>query len=257
MSKVTATQARDFLNNLVLPEAHEYKELTAKVSGRAVPVHLDNEASAQVNAGSLTSFTERLTGLNKSDVQNSTLLAQLAANKAINRFEDPIGWYKFYTDVLGNIGWNQPAFAFDTYTSGGTTVNLDKAVLNILSAIATADEIAMVEATMQALESLGDDSDQMNIWDSNASNANNGNFQIFPVDRLANGDVVMVLAGMEFNATKSRKNFLWWSWSSSSIKIERAANKFVLNEDIYSQIRKDVIAKLGDSAATYVAGIEI
>ncbi|WKL24390.1 hypothetical protein Q1M63_02040 (plasmid) [Sinorhizobium meliloti] len=58
-------------------------------------------------------------------------------------------WYRNYINVLGQIGWNQPAFAFDTYTSGGSTVKLDEAVLGILAAIATGDEVAMVAATME------------------------------------------------------------------------------------------------------------
>ena len=217
----------------------------------------DNTESAQVNAGSLTSFTGHLKGQSKSDVKNSTLFAQLASNKAKDRFSVPMEWYKNYIDVLGQIGWNQPGFAFDTYTSGGSTVKMDEAVLGILQAIATFDEIAMVAATMEGLKSLGDDSKQMTIWNANASNANNGNFQIFPVGKLPNDDVVMILDGMQFNATTSHGQFLWWSWSSTSIHIQRAAAKFVLNEDVYSQVRQAIIDKLGDRASQLVADIPI
>jgi hypothetical protein len=129
----------------------------------------DNQQSAQVNAGSLTSFTQNLSGDNKADVQNSTLFAQLASDYAFSRYTQPMDWYKEYTKVLGIVGWNQPAFAFDTYTSGGTTVKLDDAVLGILAAIATGDEIAMVKATMSGLHGLGDDSKQMLIWDSKSN----------------------------------------------------------------------------------------
>jgi hypothetical protein len=166
-------------------------------------------------------------------------------------------WYKNYVNVLGQIGWNQPAFAFDTYKSGGSTVKMDEAVLGILAAIATGDELAMVAATMEGLKSLSDDSKQMMIWNANSNNANNGNFQIFPVDKLPNDDVVMVLDGMQFNATTSHGRFLWWTWSSTSIEIKRAANKFVLNEDVYSQVRQAIIDKLGDRAVQLVADIPI
>jgi hypothetical protein len=217
----------------------------------------DNTESAQVNAGSLTSFTQNLSGQNKSDVKNSTLFAQLASDKAFNRYAVPMDWYKNYVTVLGQIGWNQPGFAFDTYTSGSSTVKLDEAVLGILAAIATGDEIAMVAATMEGLKGLSDDSKQMKVWDANSSNGNNGNFQIFPVDKLPNEDVVMVLDGMQFNATTSHGRFLWWTWSSTSIQIMRAANKFVLNEDVYSDVRQAIIDKLGDRANQLVADIPI
>lgn len=218
---------------------------------------VDNKDSAQVNAGSLTSFTERLSGQNRSDVKNSTLFAQLAANKAFDRYKQPMDWYKKYIDVLGLIGWNQPAFTFDTYRSGSSTVELDKAVLGILAAIATANEIAIVKATMDGLKALGDDSKQMLIWDSNSNNGSSGNFQIFPADVTSNGDVVMILDGMQFNAQTSHTRFLWWSWQSTSIEIQRAASKFVLNEEIYAKVREEIIDKLGARAAQMVADIDI
>ncbi|WP_084581159.1 hypothetical protein [Sphingomonas azotifigens] len=250
------------VKSLALPSDESFAELFERLdsapnaAGKKILL-ADNQPSAQVNAGSLTSFTQRLSGENKADVQNSTLFAQLASDAAYNRYTDPMAWYKKYVEVLGGIGWNQPAFAFDTYSSGGTTVRLDEAVLGILAAIATADEIAIVKATMSGLQALGDDTKQMLIWDSRASNGNNGTFQIFPVDRLSNGDVVMVLDGMQFNASRSVTRFLWWSWESNSIRIQRAANKFVLNESIYAKVRQQIIERLGDRAKRLVADIPL
>lgn len=213
--------------------------------------------SAEVNAGSLTSFTEKLSGQNRSDVKNSTLFAQLAANKAYDRYKQPMDWYRKYVDVLGLIGWNQPAFNFDDYHSKGSTVQLDQAVLGILAAIATAQEVAIVKATMDGLKALGDESKQMLIWDANSNNGDAGNFQIFPADTTPNGDVVMILDGMQFNASSSHTRFLWWTWDTTSIQIKRAASKFVLNEDVYGKVRQAIIDKLGDRAVQLVAEIPI
>jgi hypothetical protein len=254
-----------FVRDTKLPTDDDLAEMLQNVRAAkdaAEPKHIrmtgaDNTESAQVNAGSLTSFTQNVTGQSKSDVKNSTLFAQLAADKAFNRHGAPMDWYKKYVNVLGVIGWNQPSFAFDTYSVGGSTVKMDEAVLGILAAIATANEIAMVSATMEGLKKLSDSSKQMTIWNANASNGNNGNFQILPVDKLPNEDVVMVLDGMQFNATTSHGHFLWWSWSSSSIKIQRAASKFVLNDDVYEQVRHAIIDKLGIRANQLVADIPI
>jgi hypothetical protein len=254
-----------FVNDTKLPSNEALAELLRNVCGSKNGVGArtiraataDNTASAQVNAGSLTSFTQNLSGQNKNDVKNSTLFAQLAANVAYDRTKDPINWYKNYVEVLGQIGWNQPAFAFDTYSSGGSTVQMDEAVLGILARIATGDELAMVAATMEGLKSLGSDTKQMKIWDASACNGSNGNFQIFPVDRVPNGDVVMVLTGMQFNATTSHGRFLWWSWSSTSINIQRAADKFVLNESVYETVRAAIVQKLGERAVQLVADIDI
>lgn len=251
-----------FVAELQLPSDHELGHRLRMMElghvGKPARSALSSgEKSAQVNAGSLTSFTERLEGQQKADVQNSTLLAQLASDKQYSRYTAPMDWYKFYIDVLGKIGWNQPAFAFDVYSSGEATVKLDSAVLGILAAIATNDEVALVAETMGALKGLSDDSKQMRIWSANSNSGNNGNFQIFPVDALQNGDVVMTLCGMQFDATTTQGRFLWWSWQSTSIKIQRAATKFVLNEQVYARVRQAILDKLGDRAAQFVADIEI
>lgn len=255
----------NFIKELGLPSDNDLEEKLHNIRASRNTVSLaaiansaaDNTQSAQVIGGSMTSFTENLTGQSKSDVKNSTLLAQLASDHAFDRYADPMNWYKHYTMTLGNIGWNQPKFAFDNYKSGGSTVKMDEAVLEILSAIATGNELAMVAATMEGLKGLSDDSKQMKIWDAHASNGSNGNFQIMPVDKLANDDVVMALTGMQFNASTSHGSFLWWSWSSTSINIQRAASKFVLNEDVYAQVRQAIVDKLGDKATQFVADIDI
>jgi hypothetical protein len=257
--------ALKFVRSTKLPTDDDLEELLYNIRGAkdaAGPQVIrlgaaDNTASAQVNAGSLTSFTQNLSGQSKADVKNSTLFAQLASDKQFDRNTKAMDWYKNYVSVLGYIGWNQPAFAFDKYTSGGSTVKMDEAVLGILAAIATGDELAMVAATMEGLKALSDDSKQMTIWSANSNSGNNGNFQIFPVDKLPNDDVVMVLDGMQFTATTSHGRFLWWTWSSTSIEIQRAATKFVLNEEVYSRVRQAIIDKLGDRAVQFVADIPI
>lgn len=255
--------ASSFISSLIIPEPYEYEVLSDRIrtsstaSSGVTNCRKNNTKSAQVNAGSLTSFTEKLTGQDKADIQNATLLAQLAATKKHDRFKQPMDWYKFYINVLGNIGFNQPSFSFDTYTSGDSTVNLDEAIIGILAAIASDIEIEIVSETIGALNACDDDSRQMTIWNANSSNGNNGNFQIFPASKSDNGDVVMLLDGMQFQAQTSHGRFLWWTWESTDINIERAANKFILNDSIYSKVRSQIVEKLGSAASTFVSDLDI
>lgn len=213
--------------------------------------------SAEVNAGSLASFVEGLTDENKADVKNSTLLAQLAANYQYDRYADAFEWTKFYISVLENVGWNIPQFDFSDYKISGTTVQMDKVVLEILAAVATGNEIAIVNRTLDALSKLDGDSKQLTIWDSNASDASKGNFQIYPVSQTPENSVVMIMTGMQFDATTTHGRFLFWSWSSTSIKIRTAASRFELNRDVYDQVRAAIIKKLGDKAEIFVADLPI
>lgn len=253
-----------FVNSLPLPSPEEYKDLTIQVTeakksesyqsrSQAAP----GQDSAQVNDGSLTSFLGDITGQAKSDVMNSTLLAQLSSNVTVDRYTKPIDWFKNYVNILENVGWNLPGWAFKEYKSSGTTVNLDKAVLEIAGAIATGNDLAILTATMGALETLGDDSAPMRIWEAGAESQGNGTFQIMPCSMAGNGNVIMILTGMQFKATHHEGRFLWWSWSSDNIKIQSAVAKAELNNDVYSIVRNDIIKKLGDRATTFVADLPL
>ncbi|MBF4621326.1 hypothetical protein [Clavibacter sp. VKM Ac-2542] len=251
----------EFVNSIVLPDVDEgWRSAQRSRSSGSLPggkIYEDGAESAAVVAGSLLSFTQNLRGQPKSDVMNSTLLAQLASDKLFDRSVVPMDWYKNYIYVLGRLGWNIPSFSFQDYNSDGTTVNMDQAVISILSAIASGGELGLVSATMGGLNGLADDSKQMGIWDSKASSGKAGAFQIAPVDQLENEDVVMLMTGMSFTAHESHRRFLWWSWSSNSIEVRGAANRFVLNEGVYSRVRVAVEEKLGDNAVLFVDGIEV
>lgn len=243
------------------PNPDHVAGLTAKLAKapklRAAAPPQEGAKSASVVAGSLVSFVEGLTDQNKADVKNSTLLAQLAANKQYDRYQDAVGWYKFYVNVLENVGWNIPAFAFQSYQPQGTTFTMDAVVLQILAAIASQDELAIVEATMDALKATADDSNQMTIFDASSSKNNVGNFQVFPVSQTPENDLVMALTGLQFNSTTQHARFLWWSWSTTEVSLQRGASRMELNRSVYSQVRQQIIDKLGSNATTFIADLDI
>ncbi len=224
--------------------------------GSQPPVLKDNEKSANVDAGSLVSFVASLGTQNKSDVLNSTLLAQLAANKQFDRWTKPIDWYNFYTDVLAKVGWVFQAFDFQRYQAGGSTFTVDEVVLKVLAAIATQNEIAIAKETMDALKALSDGKKGLVLWDSNSSSAQAGNFQI-SVCNESNGSVVMKNGSFYFSTTETTKKFLWFSYSGSSMNINKSGTTLTLDGEIYSKVRQQIIDKLGSKASEFVADLDI
>jgi hypothetical protein len=218
-------------------------------------VFADGEPGAATDAGSLVSFVSGMSALHKSDVLNSTLLAQLAANKKFDRFNQMEEWYKFYTGVLEQVGWVVPAFAFERFTPAGNTLVVSDAVLQILDVITTGDELAIVRATLESLQDP-ENENALVLFDQESFPQNLGTFQIFPCAE-DDGNVVMALAAMHFTAEKHVTKFLWFKWTSTTVKLFRSAQKCVLNEDVYGQVRKEVIEKLGNRATEFIRDIEI
>ena len=59
----------------------------------------------------MVSFADGVTGQQKEDLLNSTLLAQLAANGRFDREKDTLNWYETYRTVLRGVGWRSEAAA--------------------------------------------------------------------------------------------------------------------------------------------------
>ena len=106
-----------------------------------IPHRLEN-ASAGVDAGSLVTFSGGVTEQNQADVKNSCLLA---ANKEYDREKQTEQWYRFYAEVLENVGWVIQEFQFSRITSKKGDFEASAIMFEILRAFCTEDEkVAMI-----------------------------------------------------------------------------------------------------------------
>jgi hypothetical protein len=226
-----------FLENLPIAEPQKYEDLTAATD------------VVQVNLGSLCSFSEKLSAQNREDVMNSTLFAQLAANKEHDRFLKPKDWYKTYFDVLGMMGWNIPIYSFHDI-SPKTPINWEDLALEGLKVPGVMEQ---AKKAIEMAKALTMNSKAMKIWSANSSNGNNGNFQIISFMPVS-GTVVATTSGLIFQSTMSQGQFLSWS---TNFTIRRVSVKAELNEEIYGKCRQLIIEKLHDKDAptTSVANV--
>ena len=125
----------EFVNNIPLAEPTTH-------FGDMAGDETDKKKQGFVDKGSLVSFTEKVTGQQKRDVLNSALFAQLAAEYKFNRETQTEDWYKCYGEVLEKVGWVMQGCSFQKYERYGGTFTMAAAVIDILEAIASGDEIA-------------------------------------------------------------------------------------------------------------------
>ncbi|HXT68427.1 MAG TPA: hypothetical protein VN700_01625 [Vicinamibacterales bacterium] len=218
---------------------------------------VEDGSAAYVDAGSTMSFVGGVPAVKQQDVLNSTLLAQLAANKKFDRETQTEQWYGFYRQVLENVGWVVQSFSFTRYDESGATLRLDKSALAIIAAVASGNELLALQATLKALENSDPDSKQVTLFDVNGSKGENGNFQLSTASTDPNGNVQMALGAFYFKATEHVGRFLFFSWKTKSINLYFGAQSVLLNEQIYATVRQSVIDKLGDKAQQFVADLDI
>lgn len=224
-----------------------------EIEDPAPPVGKDN---CYVCEGSLVSFVANLKDQQKKDVLNSSLLAQLAANKKFDREKDTVNWYRFYTEVMENVGWVIQGFQFTNYQSSQASFSLSQVTLQILSGIIGPKKEIMnvVKAT---LDGLAKSTDGARLFDSKSASGNHGNFQIIPCQTDDSGQVTMVLMGFYFEADRQVKNFFFFEWNKQDMNLYSGTQHCTLNEEIYATVRDAVVKKLGKKANTEIKNLDV
>ena len=215
----------------------------------------DGKEQSFVDSGSLVSFTNKLSGQNKEDVLNGTLLAQLAADGVADRTKDTDTWYAQYVDVLSHIGWVLQSYRFQRYTMEGQTFTISKALLDIVKDELPPAEYDLVERT---IDSLGAANNQpwWNVFSTQSSGpSENGNFQVCPCQQDSSGQVIMVLGAFHFKASETNERWFWFEYNSAEMYFFRGSQTSTLNEDVYAQVRQQIIEVLGDQASDYIGSL--
>lgn len=237
-------------------ELEEPSVLRSRSSTRTAAAVSDGKAQGLVDNGSLVSFASNVTGQKKQDVLYSTLLAQMAANKAYDRFNDTENWYKFYTDVMGKVGWVLQGFQFDEYQSSQSDFKISQITLELLSAL-IGPEAELMTVVKKTIDNLAKSSEGITLFGSSSASEKHGNFQIIPCSVDKSNQVNVAFVGAYFTASQVSKNYFFFTYSKQDIHLFKAAQVFTLNEDLYSQVRETVIKKLGDAVKTEIDDLQI
>lgn len=250
-------RATVFLNALDLYEPEIPSDLlNLSVTFDETTLITSTRKGAYLNNGSLVTFVDGVQAQHKKDVLSSTLLAQLAANKQCNRYTNIDLWYQLYIDTLEKVGWIAQDFKFSQYEVKGYSFKADKVILDVLQAIASENEIAIVKETLTALQALSDDDDRLVFFDSQSHHQSNGNFQIISTNE-SDGNLSLNLGAFYFDGTKNTTKFLFYEFSTSSSRVFKGTESIVLNEEVYSYVRDQVTKKLGNHLAQNIYDLEI
>lgn len=224
-------------------------------AARATPTAASGQP--QVDAGSLLCFVDGLTAQEQEDVLYSVQLAQRAASAAADRFTQTRAWYEKYVEVLENLGWSTEQFSFSRYDQAEGEFRMDKAALAIITAIATQNQLAVLQEAVNVMGQLADDDGAITLFDFHASLQASGNFQLGSVQRTPGGALSMALGAFYFRAADDRKRFLFFKWGAQQVHFWTAAQRMTLNTAFYAQRRERVKERLAEDADDYLAAIPL
>lgn len=219
------------------------------------PSGLPDRFMAAVNANALLSFVEGVGPEERDDVLFSVQLAVRGASGSHDRFTQIQAWYQKYTEILENLGWTAEQFAFAHYDQGEGEVRMDQAALAVIAAIASQNQLATLQESINALERLAEDDGTIRLFDFQSTMQTSGNFQIGAVQRTSNGALSLALGAFHFHSSDTRKRFLFFSWGARQVNFWTSAQKLTLNTTLYAPLRQAVKHKLGANALDYISAL--
>lgn len=210
-----------------------------------------------VDANALLSFVVGVTPPEREDVLYSVQLASRSASALFDRVKNTEGWHGKYIETLEKLGWTSEQFAFSKYEQADGELRMDQAALAVIAAIATQNQLAVLNQSLDALRALGEEDAAIRLFDLHATVETGGNFQIGAVQKSEDGVLSLALGAFHFQSDDQRRNFLLSSWGQRSVILWTAAQKMTFNAKHYDRLRDAVEDKLGDAAELYIAELDI
>lgn len=237
-----------FIHSLVLAEPAPDPPAVAGAGAQATGV------SGCVSSGSVVSFVSALPPGARSDVLDSTLLAQLAANGAVGR-EDLPAWYADYVHTLSQLTWRIGPLIFSQYSLSGSSVPMDDIARALLAGVAPASGAQAVHDTIGALVSQPADASPLALFDHSSRLSSGGSFQVQVALGAGDSTVTMYLGAVYFSTATPPSAVLTAELPAASTVVQTAVQTATLDLARYAVMRDDVRQKLGSYTSTYIANV--
>ena len=246
------SRERSYIQQLELPAAR------SRTRGDVAP-SFSGDRQALVVGAQLAEFTERVTPNLRSDISNSILLAQLAANKATAQSADVYRWYDKYIDVLQSIGWQLADVDFREHAMSDTDGEIHKAIIPLVSAILgpAASAASIVLAVLRSMETMSQDSPWMTLFSRESQHFRGAKFQLSFVDADSQGRSTVSLMCFGIEASQKITQVLFFKFSQQSANLKRASGMMTMTADMMNTIHDLVNERVKPHIINNVKNIDI
>jgi len=215
------------------------------------------EPDGYVDRGSLYSFAQNLNASDASAVLDSVLFAQAVADLEHENKKNTQEWYDEYVHWLSVQGWVTQNFSWKDLNDSTSELVMQDAILEvIISAVGSGAVYNLMLSLFQILVNK-QDTPEFTLLENKKNAKSGGGFQIGAADYSGGGAEQVVCPSMftAYQTEETHHNFLWWSWTSSSINFYGAFNNLVLNKDAWNQVKDEVIEKLGELRTQQIGSV--
>lgn len=209
-----------------------------------------------LNARSLVSFASGVTGSNKQHILDSTLFAQLAANKQFPEEGQSIEWYQCFISVMSKLGWIVEDGEISVFDASKGLVEVENVIIDVLTSALGGTYITVITKTLGALKSLSKQDGKIKAFERNTHTQTQGAFQV-GLALEENNTVSLNLSTFLLKTTEEIRTILFFKSSKESVHLEYCVRKATLNVEVYEGVSKMISSKLNEMTGQFIAEIDI
>ncbi|MHC8324678.1 hypothetical protein [Pseudomonas sp. LB1P83] len=212
------------------------------VSGEEVEV----PSKASIVGDGIISFSGNLSGINRSDAQNAYHYASLVAYKQFPEEYQGKEWYTLFCEVMRNAGWTGISRYYNDLEVSGTSVRMDKLVLEILASVVTGLAVPgpatalMLKTAGDAIAALQKRDTALTIFERNTLKQGLGGVAAGSCIDV-NGTTVFAIGAVRFTRWNSSTKVLFSDVDVRNVGLYRGETAFEKN-DAVAEANRDFIA---------------
>ncbi|WP_085711222.1 MULTISPECIES: hypothetical protein [unclassified Pseudomonas] len=202
----------------------------------------------------IISFSGNLSGVNRSDAQNAFHYATLVANKQFPNEHQGREWYELFREVMTNTGWTPISRYYNDLEVSGTSVRMDKLVLEILASVVTGLAVPgpatalMLKTAGDAIAALQKRDTALTLYERNLLKQGVGGVTVGSCTEI-NGVAVFGIGAVRFTRRNSSTKVMFVDTDVRNVNMYRGETAFERNDLLAEATRK----KIADALIKYSA----
>lgn len=238
------------------------------IQGRGVALTLDSgdaveaPTKAAVVGEGLLAFSAHLTDDNRTDAQNAFLFATLVANKKFPLESQGLEWYLLFREVMTNSGWTPVTKYYNDLEVAGTSVRMDKLVLEILGSVVAGLAVPgpatalMLKTAGDAIAALKKRDTALTLYERNLLNHGVGGITA-GVCTEVNGEAIMAVGAVRFLRRNTSTKVMFVDVDIRNVKLYTGETIFAKNTEVADKARLAIRTKLGLNVVSKIEEYEI
>ncbi|MFC0339353.1 hypothetical protein [Paracoccus niistensis] len=251
--------AHSFIEGISLPEITPVaRERMSAETGGAPPVYQEGENQAVAIGSQIAEFAADIPAVLRPQIANSFLLAQLAANRAVETAGGS-AWYRAYLEVLANTGWIIERDETSERKMSDVSGEVHKEIIPLLTVLLGPGvaAAAMVTAVLEGLSNIDKDRPWITLFDRESRRASANQFQISHAAATDGTALQVRLACLELEAVKTLTQVLFFKSSDTQAVLRGFGASLSLNAPVFERNKALIEDKVAEYVAEYIRGIEL